>query len=74
MIGNANTFNTFGADLSGNTFTIFTNWNPNKNGSVNALVKTADLFIDKGDNGSWDVAIQLDTLTGTGNVYANPTE
>jgi hypothetical protein len=72
VIGDANLFNTFGANLSGSTFTIFTNWNPNKDGSVNAAVKTADLFIYKGSNVSPDFAIQLDMLTGTGNVYANP--
>ena len=72
VIGDANTFNTFGADLNSGTFTIYTNWNPNKNGSVNAAVKTADFFIYKGSNTSPDFAIQLDTLSGTGNVYANP--
>jgi hypothetical protein len=72
VIGLTSLFDTFGADLSGNTFTISTNWNPNKDGSVNAAVLTADLFIDNGCDGTWDVAIQLDTLTGTGKVYANP--
>lgn len=73
VVGDTNLFNTFGANLSGNTFTIFTNWNPNKDGTVDVAVKTADFFIDKGCDGSWDIAIQLDTLTGTGKVYANPT-
>lgn len=72
VIGDSNVFDTFGANKSGNTFTIFTNWNPNKDGQVNAAVKTADLFIDNGCDGTWDVAIQLDTLTGTGKVYATP--
>ena len=72
VIGTLSTFDTFGANLSAGTFTIFTNWNPNKDGDVDAAVKTADLFIDVGCNGSYDYAIQLDTLTGTGNVYANP--
>ena len=73
VIGDANVFDTFGANLSGGTLSIFTNWNPNKDGDVDAAVKTADLFIDVGCNGSWDFAIQLDTLSGTGKVYANPT-
>jgi hypothetical protein len=73
VIGNANIFDTFGANLNGGMFTIFTNWNPNKDGSVDAAVKTADLFIDAGCDGTWDYAIRLDTLLGTGGVYANPT-
>jgi len=71
VIGNANTYDTFGANYSNGKLTIFTNWNPNKNGTDSTLVKTADLFI--GDcNGDIDYAIQLNTLTGTGNVYTNP--
>lgn len=74
VIGDANVFDTFGANLSGGMLTIFTNWNPNKDGDLGySQIKTADLFIDKGCDGSWDFAIQLDTLTGTGKVYANPT-
>jgi hypothetical protein len=73
VIGDTSVFDTFGANLSGNTLTIFTNWNPNKDGDVDAAVKTADLFIDLGCNGSLDYAIQLDTLSRTGKVYANPT-
>jgi len=72
VVGSTNVFDTFGANYSGTIFTIFTNWNPNKDGSFNAAVVTADLFIDLGCNGSFDYAIQLDTLTGTGKVYANP--
>jgi hypothetical protein len=70
VIGDANTFNTFGADLNSGTFTIYTNWNPGKDGYLG--VTTADLFIYKGSNTSPDFAIRLDTTTGTGNVYANP--
>lgn len=73
VIGDANLFNTFGANLSGSTFTIFTNWNPNKDLSIDAAVVTADLFINIGCDSTLDYAIQLDTLTGTGKVYANPT-
>jgi hypothetical protein len=72
VIGDAKLFDTFGANLNGSTLTIFTNWNPNKDGNVNTAVKTADLFIDKGCDGSLDYAVALDTLTGTGKVYANP--
>ncbi len=70
VIGATDTFDTFKAEVSGNTFTIFTNWNPTKNGSINAAVKTADFFIDKDLNGSWDLAIRLDS-TGLGSVFAN---
>ena len=70
VIGDANTFNTLGADLNSSTFTIYTNWNPGKDGYLG--VTTADLFIYKGSNTSPDFAIQLDTLSGTGNVYVNP--
>jgi hypothetical protein len=67
VIGDSKLFNTFGADLSGSTLTIFTNWNPSKDGYLG--VNTADLFIVSGGT---SYAIQLDTLTGTGNVYKNP--
>ena len=73
VIGDTNLFDTFGANWNGNTLSIFTNWNPNKDGSINAAVKTANLFIDNLSNGSIDFSIQLDTLTGTGKVYQNPT-
>lgn len=69
VVGDSNTFDTKQATLSGNTFTILTNWNPTKNGSVNANVVTADFFIDKGNDGTWDLAIRLDS-TGLGSVFA----
>jgi hypothetical protein len=73
IIGLADTFSTFGANLSGNTFSIFTNWNPGKNGAVNAAVKTADLFIDVCCDGSWDYAIVLDsTRPDFGYAYEAP--
>ena len=71
VIGDANIFDTLGANLSGSTFTIFTNWNPGKDGSVLSIITTADLFIDNNANGTFDYAIRLDT-TGIGTVYANP--
>lgn len=73
VIGDSNAFNTSGANFSESNMTIYTNWNPKKDGLVSSLVKTADLFIDTNRDGVWDSAIQLDTLTGTGYVYANPT-
>ncbi len=63
VIGDDKIFDTKKATISGNTFTIFTNWNPSKDGSINAAVKTADFFIDKGADGSWDLAIRLDYNT-----------
>lgn len=73
VIGNADLFNTFGANRSGDTLSIFTNWNPGKNGSVNTAVKTADLFIDMGCDGSWDYAIVLDSARADfGYAYEAP--
>lgn len=72
VIGETSVFDTFGADLNGNLLTIYTNWNPNKDGNTDAAVKTADLFINVGCDDTWDYAIQLDTLTGTGLVYTSP--
>jgi hypothetical protein len=71
VIGDTNVFDTFGANYNGSTLTIFTNWNPSKDGDVNAAVKTADLFIDLCCNGTWDYAVRLDT-NGKGNVYSVP--
>ena len=64
-------FNTFGANLSGNTFTIFTNWHPDKDNTAVTGVYTADLFI-------WDYtkkiqyAIRLDPVN-QGRVLTNLT-
>jgi hypothetical protein len=66
-------FDTKGASLTGKTLTIYTNWNPTLDGYVNSNVKTADIFFDLCCNGTYDYAIRLDTLTGKGNVYQNPT-
>ncbi|MEJ2671640.1 MAG: hypothetical protein P8168_05420 [Deltaproteobacteria bacterium] len=71
VIGDASVFDTFGANYSGGILTIFTNWNPGKDGTVDAAVKTADLFIDLCCNGSIDYAIRLDS-DGQGNVFASP--
>jgi hypothetical protein len=69
-IGRSN-FDTFGADRSGNTFTIFTKWSPYKDGTLGAL--TADLFINSDSIGAFEYAIRLDDTDGTAVVYANPT-
>ena len=69
-IGQSN-FDTFGADRSGNWFTIETNWNPYKDGLLGA--NTADLFIDRNSDGTFDYAIRLDETDGTAVVYADPT-
>jgi len=71
-IGYKDIYNTVGANLSGNRFTIFTNWNSGKDGDLSSYlpggIKTADLFIDDNTNGKV-YAIRLDTLTGKGTVF-----
>lgn len=61
-------FDNLGAIFSSGNLIITTNWNPNRDGYLG--VTTADLFVTSGAN-SW--AIHLDTLSGTGGVYINPT-
>ena len=58
VIGNPNNFDTFGANRSGDWLTIFTNWNPDKDGTLG--VKTADLFINSDSIGAFEYAIRLD--------------
>lgn len=83
VIGVSSYFNTMGADLSGDILTIYTNWNPRKDGHVNDTnptifpnLFTADLFIDEDLDGSFDYAIGLDYnsnyINNIGNVYINP--
>jgi hypothetical protein len=76
VIGPTGIFDTKGANLSGNTLTIFSNWGVARNGYDAAYfpggIQTADLFIDVGLKGTYNYAIQLNTLAGTGKVYANP--
>jgi hypothetical protein len=76
IIGETKNFSTEGANLSGNTLTIFTNWNPSKDDKrpsedpeKNFLLYTADLFIDRNLDGEFDCAVQLDTLNGKGFTY-----
>jgi len=74
VIGDLNVYDTFGANLSSNTLTIFTNWNPYTMDQADPTVTTADLFIDVGCNGSWDYAIVLDVnRPDFGMAYENPT-
>lgn len=73
VIGDSAIFNTFGANFAGNTLTIFTNWNPNTLDPSFPGVKTADLFIDAGCNGTWDYAIVLDNQRSDfGTAYEDP--
>lgn len=74
-IGYPTIFDTAGANLSGSLFTIFTNWNPGKDGTLSASnlpggILTADLFIYNTNGPVY--AIRLDTLTGQGEVFTNP--
>jgi hypothetical protein len=71
VLGRLTVFDTFGADFINGNFVIYTNWNPGKDGTVSALVKTADIFFF--DTAVGDVAIRLDTTNGTGTVFYNPT-
>jgi hypothetical protein len=71
VIGDSSVYDTFGANWSGGTLTIYTNWNPGKDGDLNEpKIKTADLFIYGTILG--DVAIRLDS-NGQGTVFINPT-
>jgi hypothetical protein len=70
VIGSTNVFDTFGADWSYGLLTIYTNWNPGKDGTASNLVKTADLFLYGTPVGN--LAIRLDTTSGLGTVYFNP--
>lgn len=58
--------------MNGSTLSIFTNWNPGKDGNLVQQVQTADLFIYDLSNGK-TFAIQLNTTNGTGYVYQSPT-
>ncbi|AEB10018.1 VPLPA-CTERM sorting domain-containing protein [Desulfobacca acetoxidans] len=69
---NPGPFNTYGYDFIGGVLTIYTNWSPVFNKSIDA-VATADLFIDFWYNGpGFDYAIGLDDGTnGTANRITN---
>ncbi len=74
MIGELNVYQTMGAswNSSSSTLSIYTNWNPGKDGNLVSVVQTADLFIyDLSNHNTF--AIQLNTGPGMGNVYKNPT-
>jgi len=74
VIGTTTIFDTLGADWNGSLLTIYTKWNPNTMDPDISSVKTADLFIDAGCNGSWDYAIVLDVTrtTEVGKAYVAP--
>lgn len=77
VIGSASLFQTPSAtfDPATGLFTITTNWNPGKDGSVFAQVKTAYLFINNDSDAAWEYAIDLDQLTTStvaATVYGNP--
>lgn len=72
VIGNPQIFETYGANLSGNTLTIFTNWGPEDVPTYGAI--TADLFIDTNLDGTFDYAVQLSAVLtngGLGNFNAS---
>ncbi len=70
-IQNAGTheFETYGANWNPTThiLTIFSNWGPARDGSLG--VTTADLFIDRGCDGTYDFAVGLDTGRA-GHIYS----
>jgi hypothetical protein len=74
VIGDPTVYNTMGANWNGSssTLSIFTNWNPGKDGDLVPQVRTADLFIYDLSKGTV-FSIQLDTTTGKGSVLGNPT-
>jgi len=72
VIGDANNFDIFGADFNHATglFTLYTNWNPDKNNSVR---QTSMLFINSDALNGYEYAINLDTHIGTlGEVVKAP--
>ncbi len=61
VVGNPSDLETFGANLSGNTLTIYTNWYPGRDNYAGLVgINTADLFIDIDCNKTYDYAIGLD--------------
>jgi hypothetical protein len=69
-IGDPANFETYGANLSGNTLTIFTNWGGEGFSTLGAT--TAALFIDTDLIAGWNAAIVLDG-SDKGKIYYNPT-
>ena len=65
VIGSPAYFNTPKAefDTVSGQFTIFTDWNPGKDGYLS--VNTAFLFIDNNADGTWDYAVDLDIQSTT---------
>lgn len=52
-------YETFGANIQGNTLQLFTNWKGGLGDPEDTGVQTADLFFDLGCNGTWDKAVGL---------------
>ena len=69
VIGNTDVYDTKGANWNGSTLSIFTNWNPGKDGDLGAT--TADLFILS--NGTM-FAIQLDTARHGNGLWKSPAD
>jgi hypothetical protein len=72
VIGDEARFQTFGATLTDNNLTIFTNWGPDDVGFLGS--ETADLFLDIRNTGSWTHAVNLNavlTAGGPGNFVAD---
>jgi hypothetical protein len=71
VIGLSSLFESSQAEVTTGKHIIFTtNWNPGKDTVINSNVLTAYLFIKQGAN---VYAIQLDTTSGHGNFFLNPT-
>lgn len=71
VVGLLSVFDSTQADAtSGKHLIITTNWNPGKDGYINSNVLTAYLFVTN-DKGTY--AIQLDTTSGKGYFFLNPT-
>jgi len=71
VIGGAGIFGIAGADFSGTTLTLFSNWNGPSGYDLGAV--TADLFLSSNPaNGTWDFAVGLRN-TDLNIIYKNPT-
>jgi hypothetical protein len=69
-VGDAGVYHIFGANLSGSTLSIFTNWPSAANNDFGIII-AADLFVDTNLDGQWDYAIRL-RANGQGTVFTNP--
>jgi hypothetical protein len=67
VIGDPNVFETYGANLSGNILTIYTNWEKGDVGGLGAF--TADLFLDTNFDNVFDKAVGLNAILTSSIVY-----